>query len=84
MILKTHRSATFTIPYRRWYRDMVQICEIQQLPFWMEWVLPQPGDHLGVRSVPPLEIVSGLQSRDSRLIRRRVIVSHSSKTGMYS
>lgn len=66
MIPKTHRSATFTIPYRRWYRDMVYICEIHQLPRWMEWVLPQPGDHLSVRPVPPLEIVPNIRSRDSR------------------
>lgn len=79
----THRSATFTIPYRRWYRDMAHVCEIQELAYWMEWVLPQPGDHIGMRPVPPLEIVSGMRSRDSRLVRHRVAVSHLSGAGAY-
>lgn len=62
---------------------MAHVCEIQELAYWMEWVLPQPGDHIGMRPVPPLEIVSGMQSRDSRLVRHRVTVSHLSGAGAY-
>lgn len=81
-IPRTRRSPTFTIPYRRWFRDMTQVCMIPLLSTWMGRVLVQPGDHVDVRPIPLLEVVADMQSRDSRLVRHRVIISDPSRAGM--
>lgn len=83
IIPRTRRSLTFTAPYRRWFRDMTQVCMVPLLSAWMRGVLTQPEDHVSVRSAPPLEIVADMQSRDSRLIHRRVMVSDPSRPGIY-
>ena len=45
---------------------MVLPCYVRDLKYWMGEVLPGPDDHVGQRTVPPFDIVPGLQSRDSR------------------
>lgn len=80
---RASRFVIFTTPYERWFRDMVHVCYVQTLEHWMKEVLPQPGDHTGVRPVPPFDLVPDMQSRDSHFFTPRITGQSSFGVGMF-